>query len=321
MVAWLILRLIRGIDWREVTHAVTHLAAWQAVLLLLLACLRLAILGGPLTLLIDGLGYRRALQNEVTAAAVATIAPDPSDVMLRLAMFRSWAIETTAAASGIALRTTIFYVLRLAAPVLGFIIFWATRSYQATFAWFAVLSGTAAVLLLGGLLFALRAASTAAMVGRLLGRILRRLRPAAGGPEEWSERLVGFQSHTASTMRERGALAGLLLLGFLMVETTVVVLGVAFVGGPPEPSAVLVIACCFLVVYPMTGLPMMGLGVLDATLVAFVTDHSTVVATDVVAGLVLWRLAVQFVPVIIGLATLAWWRRSAAVGTESRRLA
>ena len=44
-----------------------------------------------------------------------------------------------------------------------------------------------------------------------------------------------------------------------------------------------------MVIYPLTGLLLMGAGVLDATYAAFVSDHSAVEATDLVAG----RLAVQ----------------------------
>ena len=94
------------------------------------------------------------------------------------------------------------------------------------------------------------------------------------------------------------------------MEAGVLVLCLAFVGVPMDGPTVLLLVCSFMVIYPMTGLPLMGAGVLDATYTAFVSNHSTVEATDLVAGLLVWRVAVQVVPVIVGLLTIAWWRRS-----------
>ncbi|WP_433168296.1 lysylphosphatidylglycerol synthase domain-containing protein [Kribbella sp. CA-247076] len=317
VVGWLFLVLVRGIDWSAVGFALTHLSGWQYLLLLLLACARLAVLAGPLTLLIAGLPYHRSLMNEAAGAAVATIAPDPSDVVVRLAMFKSWRVETTAATSGLALRTILFYVIRLAAPVLGLAVLWAVHGLDTAFVWFAVLSFLAAAVLLGGLLFALRAASTAAVVGRLIGTVVGRVRPSAGGPEVWTDRLVQFQAHSATTMRRRGAAAGLNLLGYAVVEAIVLVCCMAFVGVRLDLATAVLIGCGFLLVYPMSGLPMMGLGVLDAALITFVTEHTAVESTYLVAGMVVWRVAAQLFPVVAGLLTLAWWRRSDRVTAGS----
>jgi hypothetical protein len=315
VVCWLFLVVLRGIEWSEVGAALTHLAGWQLLLLLLLACVRLAVLAGPLTVLVAGLSYHRAVMNEAAGAAVATIAPDPSDVVVRLAMFKSWRVDNTAATSGLALRTIMFYVVRLAAPVLGLAVLWVVHGLDTTFTLFAALSFLAAAALLGGLMFALRAEGSAATVGRLIGRLVGRIRPSAGGPEVWTDRLVRFQAHSAGTMRRRGGAAGLNLLGYAVVEAILVVVCMAFVGVRLDLTTAVVIGCGFLLVYPLSGLPMMGLGILDATLIAFVTEHTTVESTDLVAGMVVWRVAAQIFPVVAGLLTLAWWRRSDPVAT------
>lgn len=309
VVAWLLLRLLRGIDWSEVGYALTHLSAWQIAVLLVAILIRRAVLAAPLALLIAGLSYLKSMISDVAAASVATIAPSPGDVVLRLAMLRSWNIESTDAASGLTLSTTIFYIARLAAPVMGFVIFWATRDFYAPFGWAALVFGAAAVVLLVGLLYALRAERTAATIGRLLGRVIQRVRPSSAGPDVWEERLVSFQSHSAGRMQERGWLAILSQLLLVGVEAGVLVLCMGFVGVKLDGPTVLLMFCSFMVVYPLTGLPLMGAGVLDATYAAFVSDHSAVEATDLVAGLLVWRVAVQLVPVVVGLLTIAVWRR------------
>ncbi|TKK76376.1 hypothetical protein FDA38_28695 [Kribbella jiaozuonensis] len=309
VVAWLLLRLLRGVDWAEVGHALTHLSAWQIAVLLVVVLIRRAILAAPLALLIAGLSYLKAMISDVAAASVATIAPSPGDVVLRLAMLRSWRIDNTDAASGLTLSTTIFYIARLAAPAMGFVIFWAARGFYAPFAWAGLIFGAAAAVLLVGLLYALRAERSAATIGRLLGRLIQRVRPASAGPVVWEERLVSFQSHSAGRMQERGWLAILSQLLLVGVEAGVLVLCLGFVGVKLDSSTVPVMFCSFMVVYPLTGLPLMGAGIMDATYAAFVSNHSAIEATDLVAGLLVWRVAVQLLPVVVGLLTIVVWRR------------
>jgi uncharacterized membrane protein YbhN (UPF0104 family) len=309
VVAWLLLRLLRGVDWSDVGYALTHLSAWQIAVLLVAILIRRSILAAPLALLIAGLSYLRAMVSDVAAAAVATIAPSPGDVVLRLAMLRSWGIDTTDAASGLTLSTTLFYVARLAAPVMGFVIFLAARDFYAPFAWAALVFGAGAVVLLGGLLYALRAERTAATIGRLLGRLIQRVRRSSPGPAVWEERLVSFQSHSAARMHQRGWLAVLSQLVLIVVEAGVLIMCLAFVGVHLDGPTVVVMFCSFMVIYPLTGLPLMGAGVLDAAYAAFVADHSAVEATDLVAGLLVWRVAVQLLPVVVGLVTVVLWRR------------
>jgi uncharacterized membrane protein YbhN (UPF0104 family) len=309
VVAWMLLRLLRGIDWGEVGHALTHLSAWQIAVLLVAILIRRAVLAAPLALLIAGLSYLKAMISDVAAASIATIAPSPGDVVLRLSMLRSWGIESTDAASGLTLSTTLFYIARLAAPVLGFVIFWVARDFYAPFGWAGLIFGATAVVLLVGLLYALRAERTAATIGGLLGRLIQRVRPSSPGPEVWEERLVSFQSHSAGRMRQRGWLAMISQLLLIGVEAGVLVLCLGFVGVKLDGPTVVVMFCSFMVLYPLTGLPLMGAGVLDATYAAFVSDHSAVEATDLVAGLLVWRVAIQLLPVLVGLLTIVVWRR------------
>ncbi|MFD7160054.1 lysylphosphatidylglycerol synthase domain-containing protein [Kribbella sp. NPDC059898] len=308
VVAWLLLRLLRAIDWSQVGHAVTHLSPWQIVVILLVLPIRRFVLAAPLALFVTGLKVPRAMVNDVAAASVATIAPSPGDVVVRLAMLRSWGIDAKAAASGLTLSTVMFYVARLAAPVLGFVVFWATRTFYAPFGWAALVFGAGAAALLAGLVYAVRAERTAAALGRLLGTLIRKVRPSAKGPDEWAERLVDFQAHSAGLLKTQGRLAVVSLCALVVVEAGVLVLCLGFVGVPMSTSTVLLLACTFLVIYPFTGLPLMGAGVFDASYAAFVSSHSDFEATTMVAGLLVWRVAVQVVPVVVGLLVLARWR-------------
>lgn len=319
VVGWLLLRLLRGVDWGDVGYALTHLAAWEVVVLLAAIVVRRFVLAAPLALFIAGLGYVRAMRNDVAATSVATLAPSPGDVVVRLAMLRSWGINATDAASGLTLSTVLFYIARLAAPVLGFLAFWIGRTFYAPFGWAALVFGSGAAVLLAGLLYAVRAERSAAALGRLLGRILRRVRPASSGPDAWAQRLIAFQSHSAGTLHRRGRPATVSLLALFVVEPGVLVLGLAFVGAKLNPAVVLLLVCSFLAIYPLTGLPLMGAGVFDAAYAGFVAAHSDLEPTMLVAGLLVWRVAVQVLPVVIGLLTLGWWRYSEAARARAGR--
>lgn len=318
VVAWLLLRLLRAIDWGQVGYAMTHLAPWQIVVILLVLPIRRFVLATPLALFVTGLSVPRAMVNDVAATSVATIAPSPGDVVVRLAMLRSWGIDAKAATSGLTLSTLMFYVARLAAPVLGFVVFWPTRTFYAPFGWAALVFGAGAAALLVGLIYAVRAERTAAALGRLLGTLIRKVRPSAKGPDEWAERLVDFQRHSAGLLEAKGRLAVLGLCGLVVVETGVLVLCLGFVGVPMSGTTILLLACTFLAIYPLTGLPLMGAGVLDASFTAFVSSHSELEATTMVAGLLVWRIAVQAVPVVVGLLTLAYWRHRDRGGAGHR---
>jgi putative heme transporter len=64
----------------------------------------------------------------------------------------------------------------------------------------------------------------------------------------------------------------------------------------------------FLLAYPLTLLPMSGLGVLDALLVAGFTDLCGIeLEPEVVAGLVVWRTVTLLGPLLLGVGTLGWW--------------
>ncbi|HZX04428.1 lysylphosphatidylglycerol synthase domain-containing protein [Kribbella sp.] len=318
VVAWLLLRLLRAVDWSRVGYAMTHLSPWQILVLLLVLPIRRFVLATPLALFVTGLSVPRAMVNDVAASSVATIAPSPGDVVVRLAMLRSWGIDAKAAASGLTLSTLMFYIARLAAPVLGFLVFWIGRSFDARLGWAALVFGAGAAALLVGLIYAVRAERTAAALGRLLGSLIRKVRPSANGPEEWAERLVDFQAHSAGLLKAHGRLAAVSLCGLVVVEAGVLILCLAFVGVPMSGATVLLLGCTFLVTYPLTGLPLMGAGVLDASYAAFVSSHSDLEATTLVAGLLVWRVAVQVVPVVVGLLTLVRWRHLNR-GTVSHR--
>ena len=58
----------------------------------------------------------------------------------------------------------------------------------------------------------------------------------------------------------------------------------------------------------------MALGVLDAGLVALISDNASADASSLVAGVIVWRVCVQLVPLVAGLFPLASLRRGERAG-------
>jgi len=307
-VVWYVVQLFRSVDWSEVGYAITHLAWWEVLVLAVAVLVRQSTTAFPLSRLVPGLGFRRALHNDLAATIVSTVAPNPSDVVLRLTMFRSWRLDTATSSAGLTLHTLLFYAARLLAPGLGFLGIWIWWTYDSVLAWSAAVSVLTAAALVIGLVYALRAEGTAHRLGVLLARLVRKVRPKSGDETAWGRRFVDFQARSSNQMRAHaGAVVGALVV-LLAVEPTIVVLGLAFTGVPMDLTLVMLVVFSFWVVYPLTALPMMGLGVLEAGLVALVTDHSSLDSTELVAGLVIWRVTAQLVPNLLGLGALAWWK-------------
>jgi putative heme transporter len=69
----------------------------------------------------------------------------------------------------------------------------------------------------------------------------------------------------------------------------------------------------FLVFYPATLMPLAGLGIFDAALLAsFVEVVGVEAEPEIVAALVIWRAVTIGVTLLLGALALWWWRRDVA---------
>ena len=89
----LLVSLVGSVDWQQVGVALRKLGWAHVPVLLALLLLRQGFNAVPLARFVPGLGLWRGLQNDLTANLVGTLAPPPSDVVVRVSMFRSWGIS------------------------------------------------------------------------------------------------------------------------------------------------------------------------------------------------------------------------------------
>jgi putative heme transporter len=305
-----LLDLLRGVDWAQVWAALGRLTALQIALLLVLVGVRQTLNAAPMAMFITGLGMRRAVDGDLSAGVVSTAAPPPSDVVLRFSMFRSWGIDDAKGAVGASLNTLNIYIVRFAAPVLGFFVLLAFEGYDSAYATTAVACGLVAVTIVVSLILVARADRFAAAVGSLGGRIGHRFRPEMVDPERGAATMVRFRSHAAERLKARAPWAALALLGLLLAEALFITGTMRFMGLPSVELTFAEISAGILCAYPLICLPFAGIGVLDAALLGLYTERGASDEPTVIAALVVWRLGTVLLPLALGLGTLMRWRRA-----------
>ena len=222
---------------------------------------------------------------------MSTVSPPPADLVLRLAMFRSWDIPVSRGLAGVLMNTLTFYVIRFSAPVLGLLLVLVTAvPYVDGYAWVAG-AGAAVAISCSAWCSGPCCAGRAPQCGSVS-------RPAALG----AVAEVGRPG-------ELGRLSGRVPLsrGHALPPRRTPLLGGAHPdGGRGRPAArhvppfrrhpggalsTLAIMAVFLTFYPFTLFPLAGLGVLDALVVAALVDTGGLdLEPELVAGLIVYRV-------------------------------
>ena len=305
---WYFSRLVRRVDWAHVWASLQLLAIWQIGVLLLVVALRQTLNATPLSLYVPGLGVPRAVMNDLSANLTATVAPPPADLVLRMAMFRSWGIDTSSGASGLTLNTLAYYVARFGAPTVGFLVALAFDGFHPGYAWTALTGGAIAASIVVGLVLVSRGRKVAAGLGLWLGNRARRFSKKVD-PQQWSDAIARFQVESSSRLRTQSWRAGVALLALLLTEGLLLVLCLRFTGVPGSVAPAWAVLAALLVSYPLTALPFAGLGVLDAAIVTILSNENVADPSAIVAALVIWRVGLLLVPLLLGLGSVFIWRR------------
>jgi hypothetical protein len=308
VVGALVIRFVGSIDWSQVVSAWRRLTAGTALLLLLGLILRQTLNAVPLSRFVPGLGLARSMQNDVAANVTGTIAPPPADVVVRVAMFRSWRVNPVDGMAGVTLNMLVFYAVRFLAPALGLLVL-AYQGVESAQLVSALLSALVAVGILVALVLVARGDAFASWLGRTAGRIAARVRDGVD-PESWAGAVVDFRGRMAQTLRSGLAPSMAALVGMVLADSLILLMALRFVGVGPAVLSWTEIVGGFLLVYPLTLMPLFGLGVLDAALVAaWTATAGTEWEAEIVAALVVWRSVTILGPLAAGGITLALWRR------------
>jgi len=316
LVAVLIVRVIGSIDWVAVRGALAQLTWWQPLVLLAVVVVRQVLNAMPLAFYIRGVSVFRATLNDLGAILMSVVAPPPSDLALRVAMFTSWGVSTAKGLAGTLMNTLTFYVVRFSAPALGFVLLLA-MGRPAGLRWLEILFLLVALVILAGILLVVRSRALARTVGTRAGRVARRVRRTVD-PDAWAEACSTFRADISATFRRGFPRSLLAYAGMLATDVLVLLLCLRFVGVSAGEASLADIAVAYLFAYPFTLFPFSGLGVVDALiLAALVESGGTSIEAAAVAGLIVWRVFTVGVPVLLGVGAVAVWRRTLPVSVDA----
>jgi hypothetical protein len=306
---WLASTFLGAIDWSSVGTALGRLTAWQVLVLVAVLLVRQTLNAFPLALFIDGLGAARALLNDLVASLMAVVAPPPGDIVVRVAMFRTWGIEPSRGLAGATMNMVAFYVNRFAAPLIGLPVLVVLGSGTPPVVG-ALISVAVAVVMTVLVSLAVHRERFAAQLGRAAAGTVRRVRSSVD-PEAWAGAATGFQEHVSARYRRAFPRSLLALSAMVLSDACILLLAIRFVGVPAEAVPAYEVIGIFFLAYPLTLPPMMGLGIYDVVLLgAFMEVGGDLLEPELVAALTVWRAVTILGPVLLGgLVALVWRRR------------
>ncbi len=309
--AYLIVAAVGKFDWSAVWDAVTLLAWWQLIVLLGLLLVRQVLNSLPLAIFIDQLSSTRALQNDLAAHLLAVAMPPPGDMVLRIKMFTSWGIDASRAVAGSLMNMLTFYIARFSMPLLGFLLILPLR-FDSAYASSAAIGTGLALVIVVLIALSLRSEQLALRIGRVAGTAARTVKKSVD-PHGWASWVLQFRQDVLSTSTAGFARAAVALVLLVLTDATILLLTLRFLGVSAGEVPAIELYAAFLCVYPLTLFPFMGIGIVDAVLLAaFVDVGGLPVEASCVAALIIWRAFTLVGPVVLGTGALALWRRTGA---------
>lgn len=310
VIGYIVVGIVGAIDWAAVGVAFSKLDLWVLPVLILLLLVRQTLNAIPIAQFTNGLGTKRAVQNDLAANLVGTVAPPPGDVVLRVGMFQSWKIDPVEGMAGVSLNMIVFYSARFLAPLLGLILI-AFDGVERRQVVIGLVSGLLAAAILIGLILVMRSNALAKWMGESAGSVARRVKKSLD-TSSWGDAVVEFRGRVAHVFQGgvKGAYAA--MLGAILVDALILLLSLRAVGVSSAQLSWLDVFGTFMIVFPLTIMPLFGFGVLDAALVgAFTTIAGLAFEPTIVAGVIIWRVVTLGGPLLLGLGVLMLWRRSA----------
>ena len=312
VVGYTIIGVVEQVDWEGAWEAIGHVEWWQLGVLFAMLVVRQALNATPLSLFMPGLSVFRATVCDQAATLVSLVAPPPSDMVLRLKFLATWGIDAALGLAGSTMNVLVFYINRLFVPVVGLAIL-VVADGQLGGTPIAVVALAAGLFLLVVLRLAVRDPVAAERIGRRVGRLAKRVRSSVD-PEAWVAKFLEFRSHITGRFKHAFPRSLGVLFVMTLVDAAILLVALRCVGVPGSALPAWLVIGAFLLWFPMTIMPLQGLGILDAILVAIYTEHAgQAYESEILAALFVYRIVTLAGPALLGLVALALWR-----GTISR---
>lgn len=303
-----IVRTVRQIDVGSVVEALTRLPWWSAAILLALLLVRQVLNAAPLAIYLPEAGLYRASVNDLSASTAAAFAPAPSDMVLRVTMFRSWGFDGNRALAATAMNALTFFIARFSAPLLGFILF-PLLHVPPGLRLLDLVSLLVAAALIVSIIVLTRGEAAAAHLGELLGKGVRLVRRGTD-PTAWADMLRSFQQHLTAGFSHRFPRALGVSYAMMLTDLTIFTLCLRFLGVGSQDAGLADIAAAYFFAFPLTMFPAQGLGVMDAAMLGSLSETvGPHVIEPALAAALVWRTFTVAGPFLLGLIAMVLWKR------------
>jgi hypothetical protein len=228
---------------------------------------------------------------------------------VRVAQFRTWGINPVDGMAGATLNMLIFYGARFAAPALGAAIF-CIYSFDTGRVVTGVISLVIAVVIVVVLVGVLQSDAVAERLARRAARAASAM-SASVDERRWVDAVVDFRQRIGKTLNRNLAPSLLAMLAGIVVDAGILLAAVRFVGIGADVAPWPVVIGATLLAYPLTILPMFGLGVMDAVIIASVVEVAGAEYESALVGAtVVWRVITLGGTLGLGALAMAWWKAS-----------
>ena len=316
VIGWFIIRFVGKVSWSAVGEAIRSVSLIELLALIVLLLVRQVFGALPISRFTPGLGLPRSMVNDVSANLAGTVAPPPGDVVVRLAQFRTWGIHPVDGMAGATLNMLIFYGARFAAPALGVAIF-SLYAFDSGKLVTGLVSLAIAIVIVAVLVAVLQSDAVAERLARRAARAATAMK-ATVDEQVWVDAVTDFRQRIGRTLNRNLAPALLFMLLSIVVDALILLAAVRFVGIGEEVAPWPVVIGAALLAYPLTILPMFGLGFMDAVIIASITE----VAGDeyesaLVGAAMVWRVITLGGTLGLGALAMAWWRATTSRGSAT----
>jgi uncharacterized membrane protein YbhN (UPF0104 family) len=134
---------------------------------------------------------------------------------------------------------------------------------------------------------------------------------AAVDEQRWVDAVVDFRRRIGTTLNRNLAPALLAMVAGIVVDAAILLASVRFVGIGADVAPWPVVIGAVLLAYPLTILPMFGLGVMDAVVIAAIVEVAgDAYESALVGATMVWRVITLGGTLGLGALAMAWWRAS-----------
>ena len=315
----LLLFLIFGVvlpqiaDWQDVWDVITSITLGAALLLAAFFVVIEVLKGAEQAVAIEPLSVPKAVVASEASTAVSNVIPGPSGTAMRLYIYRTWGLTSSDFARGWLLTSVVNNAIILFMPSIALALYAAQGDVSGKLVALAAIGAVFSLVCIGIAAGALRSEPFAARVGAVCARFVTWARGIAKRPSDTdlAAVIVRFSAETIDTVRQVGWRLLVVILLKYLANAACLIVALRACGVPSDALTIAGAFAAYSVVRLVTVVEITpgGVGVVEVAYIAaltYVTQDAY--HTEIVAGVLLFRVVTYIAPIPAGAVAYVFWR-------------